>query len=357
MRKGMGVWVEMSGKFERIVGVVIAFLVFIILYCYAEPYYYSYISRIVIYNGHYLYHFMPAIISLASFLLVEKIYGDAVMHNYLLHYWLSLSFGEYYVYLFMDTAAYYYLFVTIMMVASKRALGSGWLAFILYSAIYIALTYLIFSEKYKRICLKKGEKIQHRLFTRENIILRHIKKSSHAELVYLGWLYRYETIEGVLVKIFVIVSGIGLAIFALPINLTEILLFTLLIFSTFIEDNYWKREINNAVVLAQNGITFCEYFLMNYISAIIYHVLGVSFFYGLILRSFGGTVIFLVIALFLVGFWMSAYLYLNLSNIKNSEVLKSIYLLAMLVIEFLPVVNIIVGNYLLKKSNGKWRRY
>ena len=86
MRKGMGVWVEISGKFERIVGVVIAFLVFIILYCYAEPYYYSYISRIVIYNGHYLYHFMPAIISLASFLLVEKIYGDAVMHNYLLHY-------------------------------------------------------------------------------------------------------------------------------------------------------------------------------------------------------------------------------------------------------------------------------
>lgn len=357
MRKGMGVWVEMSGKFERIVGAVIAFLVFTILYYYVEPHYYNYISRIVIYNRYNLYHFMPAIILLASFLLIEKIYGDAVAHNYLLHYWLSLNMGEYYVYLFMDTAGYYCLYVIIMMVASRRVLGSGWLAFILYSAIYITLTYLIFSEKYKRICLKKSEKLRHRLYSRENIILRHIKKSSHTELVYLGWQYRYETLEGILVKIFVVAAGIGLAIFTLPIKLTEIILFALLIFSTFIEDNYWKREINNAVVLERNGITFCKYFLMNYISAIIYHVIGVSFFYGLILRSVEGTIIFLVSALFLVGFWMSAYLHLYLSDIKNSEILKSIFLLVMLVIEFVPVVNIFVGIYLLKKANEKWRRY
>ncbi len=356
MKKIFHIWVITSSLYAIIIPFLMS-LIFsaIVIFCF-EPIYINYIKNFTYFNVHLIYFMLGTIILFLYLLSMNIIFSEAIKLNYQLQYWLVLSKRELFLYLFLEKIHFYYIYMLMMLLFNGRLISSKILWFLAFSAIYMCVAYYIYTKKYQNIfIMNKGvRKIKQGFIDYSD--LRWLKEYPIMELIFLGWYYRYASGEGILCKIAVMILGLFFLALDISNNIVFFLYFILFMMLTFIDDNFWKSEIKNAIFFKNMGISFSKYFLLNIISGTLFHSVLLCFIYGYKTQSFLGIITFFIITLFFVWYWTTGYLYLYLSGFKTSELIKQIFLLFMLIIEFIPFVNFFVGLYLLKKSADNWRR-
>lgn len=351
MKRGYSVWTRITGIHKRILGVSVMFILCIVVNYYIEPKYIAYINNLQV-NSRKIYLLISFFMLTGLFMLIKKVFEDAIVSDFQFQYWLDLSTKEFYVYLIMVNINYYYFFMLMILITSKRIIENIIFFVMFFSSVYIAMTYYIYLRKCKIMYIKNKRQI----FINQNKKDMFNFNNNILELIYFGWRYRYASAEGIICKIIVIFLGIYFRRYNLSNKWELVLYLILVIILTFTDDNFWKCEIVNAFFIRQNGISLKKYYVINLISAILFHESEIVFIYVLGIKKITSFVLFLILATFFVCYWTTVYLYLYLIKLNKSELLKQVFLFAMLILEFIPVINFVVGLYLLKKTKYNWRQ-
>ncbi|SFB70782.1 hypothetical protein SAMN02910398_00359 [Butyrivibrio sp. YAB3001] len=226
--------------------------------------------------------------------------------------------------------------------------------FIAFSVIYFIITYILYARNRRKIIVNKTKRLLKTRFKTNTVFRKWMVKHHVVEIIYYGWIYRYSSFDGIFCKIIVIVIGICVALQNFRHEFSFAIFFVLFLILTFTDDNYWKKEITNTIFLKINGIHFYHYFFLNVVSAVFFHIIVVSLMFAIAVKSIAEIAAFIFLAIFLVLYWTIVYIYLYLSSISDFEFAKQLFLFAMLVVEFIPLVNIFMEIYLFIKLKKIW---
>ncbi len=354
MKNGIKLWSKMTNRYIKISLPILIFIFTVIVMFFIKPQYIKYVNESVSVNKQVVY-IGGSILTLLGFMItLVNVFHEVIKKDLQIKNWLVLSKRQFYIYIFMKMIYWYYIYVMLMYLA----IGELWqnIYFYVLTIIYIIVTYAI----YLRTCsvMNKGNNKFHR---NKNMCtlsrrLELFKKHPNMELVMFGWIYRYSFLDSWLCKIGVIGVGLFLLRQNLPEKLCFNFYFILFIILIFVDDNYWKKEIANVNTLRSIGVSFGKFFLINIVSGIVFHTIILALLYGLANQSIVSGIIFLFISICYICYWNSVYLYIYLSKIGQMDLIKMLLLAVVLIVSFIPIINIVVGVYFYRKTCIVWRK-
>lgn len=356
MKKGFALWIKTTDAFHRTVPLLLAGAVLLSVFLWIRPSYIQRINGLELSNKQGAYFFIMAAVLLTMCITLFQIWGEALRSHFQMAYWLVLTEREFYVYLLLKKHCWYYAFGIVIFLAGGELWNNSVFVFCFLSILYLILTVLIYfchmfmthrggryhSGKVRGAVIKNG---------RGGVGPRF----PNLELIFISWRYRYLSWERMICK----AAVLGMGIFLLGRNLSDpyctIVYFGLYFILSCVDDNYWKRESVNAALLRNMGVSFGRYFLIHTVSGSLYYSVLLSLFYGLACGSVLKGATFLFGTVCLVCYWNVAYLYLYLSGGERMDMLKLLYLFAVVTAMFVPVVNLAVGLFLWRKVRRFWR--
>lgn len=319
------------------------------------------------------------LVSLAVGTILKNVIGEEIQNNFQLCYWLVLSRREFYFYIIFKTIHWFYFYLGLFLFVVSGTRIKKYILVLPAILLYMLVAYLICIQKTNSIHISRGSIYFQRkkkfigkiIFGKKCKPFRDRKETVQGnrrdtkyslfekcpvvELFMFSWKYRYAAFENIFCKLAVVTGCVFLTYSHLDETISFVVCFILFLLLSFTDDNYWKREILNAILWKNMGVGFGKYFAVNVLSGVFYQSLILSLFYGLMTGSILKGVFFLLITTCFVLFWNSVYLYLYFSPIGKSEMVKMLYLAVMLLISFVPAANVAVGIYFYVRAFLMWK--
>lgn len=356
LKKAFALWKNTTKWYWIAIPLLLAGVVLLSVFLWVRPVYILRINELTLSNRQTVYLFVAAAALLAMCITLFQVWHEAVRSEFQMAYWAVLAKRELYVYIMLKKVHWYYVFLTVMVLAGGELWGIDFSSFCLTTMIYLVLTVIIYFQSLHM--LHRGGRFQKRKNKAGLLEKRRILDGySHPnlELILIGWRYRYLSLERALTKAVVL----GIALFLLGRKLSDpyctVAFFALFFILSCVDDNYWNKETANTVLFRNMGIPFGRYFLIHAVSGILFYSVLLSILYALASGSILKGAIFLSGTAALVCYWNTAYLYLYLSGGERADMLKQIYLLAVLAVMLIPVGNLAMGLFLWGKVRKIWR--
>lgn len=356
MKKAFALWKSTTDWYWIAIPLLLAGVVLLSVFLWVRPVYIDRVNGLSLPNQRAVYLFVAAVALLAMGISLFPVWHEAVRSEFQMAYWAVLTKRELYVYILLKKVHWYYAFVTVLLLAGGELWEIDLASFCLITMVYLAVTLMIYFQSLH--ILHRGGRFQKRQNKAGLLEMRRILDGySHPnlELILLGWRYRYLSLERAFTKAAVLGICIYLWFRKLPDPYCTVAFLALFFILSCVDDNYWKRETANTALFRNMGISFGRYFLIHAVSGILFYSVLLSMLYGLASGSFLKGAVFLLGTAALVCYWNAAYLYLYFSGGERADILKQIYLLAVLAVMLIPVGNLVMGLFLWGKVRKFWR--
>lgn len=356
MNKAFTLWKKTTDWYWIAIPLLLAGVVLLSVFLWVRPMYIDRVNGLSLPNRRTVYLFVASAALLAMCITLFQVWHEAVRNELTIVYWAVLTKWELYVYILLKKIHWYYAFVTVLLLTGGELWKINFVSLCLITVGYLAVTFLIFFQSLHM--LYRGGRFQKKQSKAGFLEKRRILDGySHPnlELILLGWRYRYLSLERAFIKAAVLAIGISLWLRKLSDPYCAAAFLALFFILSCVDDNYWKRETANTVLFRNMGISFGRYFLIHTVSGILFYSGLLSMLYGLTSGSFLKGAVFLLVTTAMICYWNVAYLYLYLSGGEHADMLKQIYLLAVLAVMLIPVCNLVMGLLLWGKVRKFWR--
>lgn len=355
LKKAFALWKKTTDWYWVALPLLLAGGVLPFVFLWVRPRYIQRINELFFPHQWAAFLFVTAAALLSMFITFFKVMSEAVRNDFQMAYWVVLTKRDFYVYILLKKLPWYYIFLIVLLLAGGGLWGNDLAAICITTVVYLVFAFVIYL--WNLHILYRGGGFQRRKNKARLVKKRKIDGYSHPnlELIFLGWQYRYLSLESLLCKSVILGISIFLLYSKLPDQYCTVVFVVLFFMLNCVDDNYWKREMANTMLFRNMGISFERYFLIHTVSGILFYSILLSMLYGLASGSVLKGVFFLLGTVLLVCYWNAAYLYLYLSEGEHMDMLKQIYLITMLVVMFIPVVNLAMGVFLWSKVRKLWR--
>ncbi|MBQ2802023.1 MAG: hypothetical protein IJF03_11645 [Lachnospiraceae bacterium] len=355
MKKSFRLWIAISNVFYKVIQFVLAIALIIVAQIFVVPVFEEKIAGVKMISSNHLRVFVT-IAFLVAFVaaLIHGMY-KTILENKELEYILSLRKTEYYLYVLFQKSSWYYMYM-IVITAMTGAFGyEKVLAVVLYTILYLAVTYITYFVACKQIYFGKDICFREKR-TRDKVNrTKVVKENAYIELILLGIKERYAFFEIFFCKIAVVFIGVIVGKGGISRNIILTIYCFLALVLILANDAYWKNEKEKIKLFCGIGISHKKYIVVNLISGIIFNLLLLALLFSVFSKNIAVGIVFVCIGIFMQLYWNVIYLYTNLRLPDDSEILVMVLYIFWMIIGLIPIMNIFLLVYVLKKIGSCWQ--
>ena len=355
MKKVLKLWLRITNLYSRVIPLMVFLVTFVVVELYIKSTYVNFVEELPIHDKRILYIVVGILAFTGVIISLKTIWEEAISDEFQFQYWLRLNEKDFYILLFLEKIGWYYFYLIIMSIVTVYTWYTLVFWWVFYSVLYICITYWI----HKKTCfnLHHGKKQQRKVLKkdRKTIVKCHfIESNPNSELIILGIIHRYRSVEAMVCK--VIVVGLAMMLPARSIDGTFWLVVYLILSTILVLSNegYWRYELENTCMIRMSGVSFIKYFSINYVSDILFNTLPLSVIFIIVSNSEKLGLLFCLGSCIIVFYCNLLHTFTGIVIGKEKEWMKTLAFLMGIVLGFFPIANLVFGVYLYKRVLRKW---
>lgn len=355
MKKSLRLWISISNMFYKVIQLILAIVAVTAAQIFAVPVFEEKIAGVRIVSPNHLRGFITiGFIIIFATALIFELY-KTILESKELEYILILKKTEYYLYVLLRKINWYYMYILVIVVISGVFSYKKVLAMILYTILYLVVTYATYFISCKKIYFGKEISFRKKSTRDKSICGEVVKKNAYAELILLGIKERYAFLELCIGKIVVVCIAIILGKEEIVVSMIVVMYCLLVLILILTNDVYWKNEKEKMRLLRGTGISHKKYIGINLISGSIFNVMLLAVLISVFSKSIIVGIVFAVGGIFMQLYWNTIYLYVNLKLPDDSEVLAMMLYIIWIIAGIIPVLNLVLLIWVLKKIALCWQ--